>query len=234
MEQKLKFAKKILPILISANSSDYNFYALKKEIDDSVDKVCSFLEIKDKNDMEYFSFLFSLLMNYEVLVNKNCYIDDMVDELIIYLNENKNILNEEKEKSILENKISIEKSTSKVFTKICIYHNTLLFSSLIDYQRYRELNKGLLEQSNKIIISLIYYLKKNNINDKKIISEMIDIAVEIYVSIVSSFLGKELENEKISQDYCDNQKKYLNIFENIFLEQYSELNSLCQNIKNHI
>lgn len=227
MKEKISFAKKILPLLLASSKSDYNFLVLKKEIDDNVDKISSFLSTKDEDIKNEISFLLSSIMHYEVDVNNNCYIDDMVDDLIYFLKDNEVKIN----KVGSEDKLLIERNIMKVFTKVIIYHNTMMYSNIINYEKYTLLNEKMLSQVHKIITSLTLYLKENKINDKNIISEMIDIAIEIYIGVVSSYLQNILKNEKEIKDYCSNQSKYIAIFENLFVQQFSELDKFCYNMR---
>lgn len=231
---KIKICKIILPLLhATLKRPDFKL----SSIFSSVDKISDELIIDLKRDHNSFGLsnselkielmeLISISASHEIIYNKSEYFEEIKDhikELLFSLSNEKNNL-------FIDKKKNSSLSMINIFSEINKFHSLLYFSGYINFSTLKEINNNILKNANSNIHYLIKYLKNDNINDTNYIYDIINIATIIYADILNGLFINLSKDESKMKDYIKNQSNYIIKTENIFIEQYSILNSSCNNI----
>lgn len=237
-KKRIQLSRVVLPLLLSTiKRPEVKMSSLFKEVNNSVNKIISSLEHEIEIKEEYFDSIknelleiMSINASYEVIYNKNEYLDDVTENIIEFLSSQKEIdINNNSENNNL-----IYYSMINIFSEINRFHSLLYFSGYINFENVKELNNNTLINCNKIINGLVEYLKNNDFNDKDYIYDIIKIATIIYADILEGLFLNLSKNEQKMKEYLNNQKSYIYQIENLFIEQYSLLNTCCNNIINKL
>lgn len=236
-DKKINLYRIILPLMHVKIKSNNNFKisksyeSIKYATNDIVNSLIDSNKIK-KSDSEYYSvFLMetlSILHSYEIIHHNNACIDDIKDNLLEFF-ENSNLQKESFKKDYFEKVIS-----TKIYSEINKFHSMLYFSGVIDFNELKKLNKNILISINKITMELILYLKTKTFSDTKYIYETIKVASMVYTDIIEVLFLNLSKNEKKMNEYIKKQDVYIKKIEELFIEQYSLLNTSCDKLQRNI
>jgi hypothetical protein len=235
--KKINLTKVVLPLLhtkMKTNNSEFKLSKVYNEINDTTNDIINSLLDNKKIKKENITFykkelleLLSICASYEYLYNKNTCLDDLKETLLELLMNTEFLKND----GIEEIKII---PIQKVFYEINKFHSLLYFSGYISHEVVKELNKNILININKIVINLIDYLKTKNFNDTNYIYEVIKIASTVYTDIIEVLFINLSKTEKKLKEYVEKQSIYIKKIEELFIEQYSLLNTSCNKLQEYI
>jgi hypothetical protein len=237
-KRRLNLSKELLPLLIASNKkNDTNLLKLFDEVDSKVfyiidqisdiDIIDKSLKLEIKNDL---AALLSNLLSYNVIFDNNYILDESVDELIEYIQFSQDSLKKVDKKNKKEDIIIISTITSGLFSEINRFHSMLYFSNIITFQELQLLNNNITVSVIQNLGALIEYLKENNFNGKRNIYDIVKLSTRIYIDILEGlFLNLSKSEDKMIK-YKENQEKYIEKIEKIYIEQYSIFNTSCSNL----
>jgi hypothetical protein len=236
--RRMELSKVLLPLFqASMKNKELNLLNLYEEVDSNVHKIIE--ELKDKSSFSENEILLikielqlslSSLLSYESIYNKNENLDEVTENIIeLFLTQK-----EEIKKLTVSNEKNTESkmfySLSNIFSEINKFHSMLYFSGYVEYDGVKNLNSEIVKNTNKNMSALISYLKNSTFNDNTFIYDIIKIATVIYADILEGLFVNLSKDEQKINDYIVNQLKYIEKVEKLFIEQYSLLNSSCNNL----
>lgn len=233
--EKYNLSEILLPIILCKNKNkNLNILDFYNEVESqSIDislNIESFKNKKIKKDFKHV--IKKILIDYlvfEITYNDSYYLEDFKKNIVDIFSKTKNNY-EDSPDVIVSNDIFLMTIVSGLLAESNKYHSSLYLSGFISFEKMKELNEKISINVIKNINSTLHYLNFNKKNDNTFIYDIIKITSNIYIDIFNTLFKNLSENEDKTKRYISNQDKYIAEVNNIFIEQYSSLNIICNKI----